>query len=322
MASAFWGPGVLCAVGIAAGWQAIGLKDVVNPPTRVAGLEAHETHASASLLGQFRTSASSWLWLRTDLYLHNGVEMRPLSEAEQRAGRKGVGSSDKDLSKVMNDDNVVTSIPSPDRDFRGWFGDLERATAAYHGMEGHTHNDPKQALPLFRLMTWLDPNFIDGWTAGATVIARQRDDEGTRKALEFLGEGLRANPSSTAILNDTAFMYITRKKDLRTAIGYLETARKAGKKNFGQMVDEDKEELDQIYRWLALCERDLGEQQAMKEVLDEGASMFPDDAVLAELHNAPPVVLTEKGKKLWQEQQAVNATAHAVESHEEARALR
>lgn len=321
MASAYWTTGALCALGIAAGWQAIGLRDEVNPPARVAGLEASETHASASLLGQFRTSTSSWLWLRTDLYLHNGVEMRPLTEMEQRGGRKGVGSSDQDLSKVMNDDNIVTSIPSPDRDFRGLFGDLERATAPYHGMEGHTHNDPKQALPLFRLMTWLDPNFVDGWTAGATVIARQRDEEGTRKALDFLNEGLKANPASIAIHNDIAFIYITRRKDLKTAVRYLESAHEAGKRNAAVLGEEDKEELAQVYRWLALCYRNLGRYDSMHAILEEGAALFPDDGVIEQLRNQPPSFLTEKGQKIWQQERDAKAAAEVAASHEEAREI-
>jgi hypothetical protein len=222
------GPTLACSAALATGLNVQSLQKQVNPPARVAGLEAHETHASASLLGQFRTNGSSWLWLRTDLYLHNGVELRPLTEAERRIGRKGVGSAEADLGKAMGDDDVVTSIPSADRDFRGWFGELERATAPYRGMTNHTHNDPEQALPLFRLMTWLDPSFIDGWTTGATVIARERNKEGTRKSLQFLHEGLQANPGSVSILNNIAFIHITRQRDLATAVRYLEGQGRPG----------------------------------------------------------------------------------------------
>ena len=58
---------VFCTVGLAVlgGYKAIDVKPEVEPKGRVAGLNAHETHASASLLGQFRTSVSGWLWVRT-----------------------------------------------------------------------------------------------------------------------------------------------------------------------------------------------------------------------------------------------------------------
>ena len=80
----------------------------------------------------------------------------------------------------MGDDSVVTAIPSPDRDFRGWMGDLERETGTYRDMHNHTHNEPEQAIPLFRLMTWIDPNFcflkykVGDWT---TVYIAQKHFE-------------------------------------------------------------------------------------------------------------------------------------------------
>src|SRR5437763_9486006 len=121
MSKAFFGVGCACVAAMATGWNSLGLRDTINPPHPVAGLDANDTSASASLLGQFRTNTSSWLWLRTDLYLHNGVELRPLTNSEKRAGMQGVGTAEKDLSKALNEDSVVTSIPSPDRDFRGFF---------------------------------------------------------------------------------------------------------------------------------------------------------------------------------------------------------
>ena len=307
MAKAFAAVAACCACAIGAGWNAIGLRDQVNPAHPVAGLEVADTHASASLLGQFRTSTSSWLWLRTDLYLHNGVELRPLTEDELKAGKTGVGSAEKDLGKAMNDDAVVTSIPSPDRDIRGWLGDLERDTAPYRDMHNHTHNDPEQALPLFRLMTWIDPNFIDGWTVGSTVIARDQSEKGTDKALAFLNEGLANNPESVSVLDSIAFIEITRKKDLPKALEYLEQARKAGLANLKQLPEEEKEEFAQVYRWLALCYRDLTESDKMDAVLREGRQIFPDDAVLAMLSNAPPSVLSEKGRARWEQLQSERA---------------
>src|SRR5579864_179950 len=66
------------------GYAVSDLQPLVSPrASDMAGLQAHETHASASLLGQFRTSFSSWLWFRTDLYLHNGVEMRQMTDDEK-----------------------------------------------------------------------------------------------------------------------------------------------------------------------------------------------------------------------------------------------
>ena len=314
MIKASIGVGLACIFAVASGWNAIGLRSEVDPPHPVAGLDVNDTSASASLLGQFRTSTSSWLWLRTDLYLHNGVELRPLTDSEKKAGRTGVGSSEQDLNKALDEDNVVTSIPSPDRDFRGWLGDLERETSTYKDMHNHTHNNPEQSIPLFRLMTWIDPNFIEGWTTGSTVIARDRSDKGTEKALKFLNEGLEANPESVSILDEIAFIYITREKNLDKAVEYLELARQSGLKHIRTMPDDEKEDFAEIYRWLGLCYRDLGESAKMYEVLDEGHELFPDDSVITMLLNQPPAILTDYGRKLWKTQQDAKAKAEAAQS--------
>ena len=314
MANAPLAVGIACTLAIAAGWNATSLRTVIDPPHPVAGLDVNDTSASASLLGQFRTNTSAWLWLRTDLYLHNGVELRPLTNAEKRAGMQGVGSSEKDLSKALNEDSVVTSIPSPDRDFRGWFGDLDRATAPYKTMKNHTHNNPEQAIPLFRLMTWIDPNFIEGWTVGSTVIARDRSNNGTEKAIQFLNEGLKQNPESISILNELAFTYITRKKDLPTAVKYLELSRASAVKYKGNLPDDEKEEAAQIYRWLGLCYRDLGDREKMQDAVNEGLAMFPDDAVLAILADQPPSILTDKGKAAWEKQRSEAAQAKTAQT--------
>jgi hypothetical protein len=204
----------------------------------------------------------------------------------------------------MGDDEVVTSIPSADRDFRGWLGDLERATGTYKGMANHTHNEPEQALPLFRLMTWLDPTFVDGWTTGATVIARQRNSDGTRKSLQFLQQGLQANPDSISILNNIAFIHITRNRDLRTALRYLEQARSSAEPRDRLLGGEDREDLDNVYRWLALCYRDVGDLGQMNRTIAEGRNRFPDDPVLQQMGNTPPLILTATGQDKWRSSQS------------------
>jgi hypothetical protein len=164
-------PALAIGAAIAAGVAIQSVAPEVNPPNRPAGLNAHDEAAGASLLGQFRTSAAAWLYLRADLYLHNGVEMRPLTEAEIKSGRVGVGVHEDEQQLHGDEMNMVTVVPGREQDFRGIFGDIERATNAYKDMTAHKHNDPMDSLPLFRLMTYVDPQFIPGWTTGATIMA-------------------------------------------------------------------------------------------------------------------------------------------------------
>lgn len=285
----------ICALAVASGFTVSDVTPEVKPKGRYAGLDAHETHASASLLGQFRTSLSGWLWVRADLYLHNGVIMRPLSEAELMQGRKGVGSSDNQDGQLHDDSKVVTVIPSRDRDFRGVFGDLDRATKAYKDMTNHGHNNPKQSLPLFRLMTWLDPHFIPGWTVGAAVLAMGKDRRSYHEAVRLLHEGLEHNPESIEILDQLGFTLIARVHDFPAAQIALERARATGNKyELSQIPEADKESLLSVYRWLALLYRETGKLDQQYAVMREGLKRFPEDAILQRMLDAPPMVLAPK----------------------------
>lgn len=276
----------LAALGMT-GYAVSGLRDTVNPPGLPPGLEAHETHAGASLLGQARTTFSGWLWLRTDLYLHNGVEMRPLTESEKVIGGRGSSSTDNE-DKALHDDSAITTVvPPPEHDFRGIFGDIERSTTAYKNMTHHTHNDPVSVLPLFRLMTWIDPAFIPGWTTGASVLARDRSDEGLTRALDYLGEGLKSNPNNISLNGEIGYLLVARKHQFGAGARYLERAREAAIKNSKNLTEEDLEALPEVYRWLALAYREDHLPEKMVAVLREGSHAFPDDLVLKRLLEHP-----------------------------------
>ena len=288
-----------CAFGSVIAIAAIGLggntddvRNVVKPKGQVKGLNAHETHASASLLGQFRTSTTGWLWVRTDLYLHNGVQMRPLSEAELKAGQKGVGSSDNQDNAIHDDNVIVTVIPTADRDFRGIFGDVHRATKAFKNMNNHSHNKPEQSLPLFRLMTWIDPNFVPGWTTGAAVLAMQHDKAAYHKAIEFLDEGLVHNPKSFSILNQKGFTLLARLGERNKSQVIFERGIDFSKKTDLTKIEEDEiESLENLYRWLVLVYRDKGMFDEMYALAKEGLIKFPEDVTLRRALNPPPMPL-------------------------------
>lgn len=281
-----------------AGWQMPEVQPQLTPANRPPGLDAHESYASASLLGQFRTNLSAWLWVRADLYLHNGTEMRVMTDAEKLSGRTAETEAN-DGHEKLDHDIEVTVVPPKSLDFRGVFGDIERATSAYKDMHGHTHNDPVAVLPLFRLMTWLDPNFIPGWTNGATIIARDHSDIGTKKALDFLHQGLVNNPGNIEVLNQIAYTYLTRNRDIERATPYLEQARTEGLKYSKDLDEDSRNGLLEVYRWLTLCYRDSNRQTLQDQVAREGLRFFKDDPVLLSLLQHPPAILTEKGLKAW-----------------------
>ena len=284
------------------GYLAADLHPIVNPRgTDMAGLQAHETHASASLLGQFRTSVSSWLWLRTDLYLHNGVEMRPMTDGERNSGIASEEAAEDGHKRLMDESSVLTIIPSKERDFRGIFGDIERATNAYKDMHNHTHNDPIAATPLFRLMTWIDPSFIPGWVTGGSVIARDPSKAGALLALNYLNQGLEENPQSVAILMEISELQITRMHNLSKAVSYLHRARQIGLHRENILDEIEKDSLEQCYRWLVLCYRDLGKLKLMRTVAKEGLKLYPDDVIMMKAIAPPPMIFTPDYQRVWME---------------------
>lgn len=288
------------AAAACSGWLVSDLGPMVNPVKPAVGLEAHDSHAAASLLGQFRTGLSSWMFLRADLYLHNGVEMRLLTQDEVKAGRKGVGNSEADKAQLHDDSLIVTVVPPASRDFRGWIGDLERATSSYKDMTNHSHNNPRTTLPLFRLMTWLDPQFAPGWTTGATILRWENTMPGVRAAHEFLSQGLEKNPNSIAILTQIGFLYMRplpghpySDRDIKHALPYLEKARSVGVGNFDKLTDEEKEALMESYRWLGLCYRDSGKPHEMLAAMTEGNKLYPEDPIIARFIETAKALITK-----------------------------
>lgn len=269
-----------------------------------ASVDVHESSGAASLFGQFRTNTSSWLWLRTDLYLHNGVEMRPLTDAERRGGKEAESAHGDD--GLHERDDLVTVIPGREHDFRGIFGDIERATTAYKPMKNHTHNDPVQALPLFRLMTWIDPKFLRGWLVGASVLARVDHAEAER----YLRDGLRENPTSIALHAELGALEAGKSKDYIAALTYFDRALALGEKRFAQGVPDPESDEAQgmlsALQWASLCYRELAEsgrqldfdpKARMRAVASYGLALFPDDPVLlrsAEGQPPPEVRLEQR----------------------------
>lgn len=283
-----------------AGFVAKPIDAELHQPVRDSGLDIHETHAGASLLGQFRTNFTSWLWLRTDLYLHNGVEMRRLSNPELASGKKGVGGDEHEEETHHHDDSkIVSIIPAAKDDFRGILGDVERASKAYKDMTRHTHNDPVQALPLFRLMTWIDPEFIQGWVVGASVLARDRSPAGTQKALNHLKEGIEANPKSFALFGEVGRMLMFRDRDLKSSESYLSKAFQFGKAQIKDLGEEDAELFVDSCRLYSLNLREQGRFEESESVATEALEIFPNDPVLLRLSDPPPSILSKEDQDHW-----------------------
>lgn len=296
------GPSLLALGAIGAGTQIDRLTPIVNPAIRPVGLEAQDSHAAASLVGQFRTSVSASMFLRADLYLHNGVEMRPLSDAERRDGRTGMDTSEPKEEQLHDESGIVTVVPERERDFRGVLGDVERAVSAYKDMHGHRHNDPEATLPLFRLMTELDPQFVPGWTNGAMILARDRTPAGMNRALAFLKQGNANNPESPEILGAIGKLYLTHTgqtdasgheiRDLAAARPWYHRANRIAEANASHLTEPEQEAALENARFAAMLERDAGDRAAFADALRRGLRLFPEDRILLGLAEKAGILRT------------------------------
>lgn len=272
----FLGVSVMAAMG----WSASDVSPITSPPIR----RVQTNQGDSSLAGQFQTSISGWLWSYTEVYLHNGIKLRRMSEQEKAQAGLNDGRN-----------HGTTIIPDAKRDFRYVFGDVERAVNAWDSDQNHKQNDPRQCLPLFRLMTWLDPYFVEGWTTGAMVIGMGYSPESTAKALAFLREGLQHNPDCVDIPMMFGMLEVTRNKKLHSSEQFFKKAIANGKSRFETLSENEKSALQNSYRWLALVYRDTGQTGKLQSTTKEGLNLFPDDLVLPS--TSKPSIVPHKGYK-------------------------
>lgn len=272
----FLGVSVMAAMG----WSASDVSPITSPPIR----RVQTAQGDSSLAGQFQTSISGWLWSYTEVYLHNGVKLRRMTEAEKAQAGLNDGRN-----------HGTTIIPDAKKDFRYVFGDIERAVNAWEPNESRKQNDPRQCLPLFRLMTWFDPYFVEGWTTGAMVIGMDYSPASTAKALEFLREGLQHNPDCVDIPMMFGMLEVTRSKKFQSSEQFFKKAIMNGKSRFESLTENEKSALQNSYRWLALVYRDTGQSGKLQKIATEGLNLFPDDLVLPS--TSKPSIVPHKGYK-------------------------
>lgn len=180
--------------------------------------------AVAIMLGEFRTSLSDIMFIKTERYLHGGVAYEPhhsesvltaadlADEVDEHQSELGIPDDDDD-----DDDHAGTPtlIPTPDRDFRGFVGRLHREVKPWrHPDLAHIHTDGRELIPWFRAMTVTDPQYIRGFVAGGFWLQA----ENPHAALEFVQEGLRLNPESFELYVSQGFLLL---RDIRRIYGII-----------------------------------------------------------------------------------------------------
>lgn len=253
-------------IGLLAAGLAFGEVAGAGAPKPTRGTAASSVYAD-SLAGQLRASASSWLWRRTDHYLQGRLTQgRPA--AVVRSGQRSL------LGRLFSDWEAGIAGRDPRR-------------AAFR--------DPKDALPLFRLMTWLDPQFLPGWTAGARVISQGRTPGSLETALAFLKEGLQHNPDNPTILTEQGFLLATRKGDVVAGARAFDRAIEVARRS-EDLSPWDRDALLEACRFAALLHRRTGRMDRYYEVVRFGAATFKTDPLLQRLATGPHPPLRAYGE--------------------------
>lgn len=171
------------------------------------------------MLGEFRTSLSDLMFVKTERYLDGGVayfphakevlsvnettqEMDAMQEEHGHEGHAHAEHGHKGHAHAehghMGEDyaGTPTVIPTAAADFRGWIGTLHRAVQPWRDPSlGHDHSDGTELLPWFRLMTLSDPHYVRGYAVGSWWLKRKNAEA----AMQFVDEGIEHNPEAFEI---------------------------------------------------------------------------------------------------------------------------
>ncbi len=291
----------LILVGIG-GVMAYHLSEVIRPAEEYSAAELKQMNQSAlaALFGEFRVSVADMLWLKTDEYIHKGIEYRlpdlhtsaPTDHTnhahEHHAHPENLAEPTSDTYTIEHamgwdhtHEHVVSVIPPKERDFRGLLGDIERAVKPYSSTHIE-HESLEELVPWYRLVTYINPNHTRGYVIGAYVIATHASSP--EQALEFLKEGERNNPKSPEIHEALGRLYFFKLHRYDEAIPHFQKAISLLKSK-SPLTEDEEEVLLNAYRNLALVYGEKREPEKMAAVLDEAWPRFPGDISLTHSKN-------------------------------------
>ncbi len=299
-ASTLLGPcSALAALAVGATVAAQVRPVIDSHPKTARGIE-HQTAQDSTVLGVVRSSLADFLWLKVDRVVHNGVDMRAVAEATRRhhradgiGGDPGTGGhgddADADDGAEHSGSNTAathehesehgpeeTVIGPRDTDWRGLLGDVERATQPFADAGNHIHRDPREALPLFRLMTQANPRFIDGYVTGAYVLSREED--GLDRARQFLEEGIAANPGDLRLPSALGTLLTRKARRYDEALPFLVRAIEiAARRDPATLTEEERDAWQDAVRAMATGRLLAGDKAFAIRAARAGLAVFPDD---------------------------------------------
>jgi tetratricopeptide (TPR) repeat protein len=270
------------------------LSGELQPAQDYTAAELRQMNESAlgALFGEFRVSVADILWLKTDEYIHKGIEYRQphAHELEEAGHEEELHAHPEQHAQPTSDtytvehamgyghahEHVVSVIPRKESDFRGILGDIEREVKPYSPTHLE-HTGFEEVIPWYRLLTYINPHHTRGYVVGSYVIATYA--KAPEQALEFLKEGERNNPKSPEIQEALGRLYFYKLHRADEATPYFQKAISLLKSK-SHLTEDEEDVLLNAYRGLAHIYGDKKDRVKLAAVLDEAWQRFPGDISL------------------------------------------
>lgn len=158
---------------------------------------------------------------------------------------------------------VSTSLPlKAGQNIWKFLGSLRTVAAAYLWLKvDEIHHEyygdlarEQELMPYYRLITWLDPKWIDAYYVGSYMLYIYKQPE---ESIKFAEEGVKLNPKSAKLNFNLGQLYILT-RDYQKALPYLEKAL---------TLTQDKREKFVTYQLLYLALKNSGKESEARGVL-------------------------------------------------------
>lgn len=263
-------------------WQPEDLDDSVR--------ESVNSSAFAAILGEIRASAADFMWVKTEIYMHNGVAFKGHLNRDELTH---TGEIDAHEHHEGDDDDCAhskTVIPEPAGDYRGFVGTLQRQVQPWQDVKApHVHTSGDELLPWYRMLTYSNPHHWRGYMIGTWWLSKK---PATRTQAEsFIDEGVRNNPNvfQLQLMRGRVLM---QRAAWGEAIGAFrhaaELAEKirpaAGESQSPAWTKSDEEDYAAALRYIPLIQwRKLGDPAAARQSLAAALERIPGDKALQDL---------------------------------------
>jgi len=276
--------------------------------------EQVNTSPFALIMGEVRVTAADVMWVKTESYMHLGINFSPHLSAEALAssgethlvGEKNKpGETPAHPVQEAPDSEVGTICPAtplvPDRlkDYRGFIGTIQRNVEPWKAPgEEFRHAPGDELIPWYRLLTLSDPHHTRGYMTGAWWLMKQetRQPGALKQALDFIDEGIRNNADNfqLPLMRGRILMALGRHAEaiaaFRVSAGLGLKIRPAdGKEKLPVWTYWEEEDFSSAVHYVpALTWLKLHDKAAARRELAWAFRLLPGDQRLLNLQNSIP----------------------------------